>query len=178
MYRTELTVFLVAVFVAAGLCDDSDEAPRPLWCPSPTRSQLENVIGPIIEAGDTSETAVVELIDFHIVCRAFTRQQDRLRYVSVVVQYSCTGHVNCPSGTVTEQIEAACFGDEQWTLYDVETSYDNIRSTTTEANLTTTTRYDCVVCLSPELIQADSQFSTYITDHVTHCVGESTCTDI
>ena len=142
MYRTELTVFLVAVFVAAGLCG------KVVWCPSPTRSQLENVIGPIIEAGDTSETAVVELIDFRIVCHAFTRQQDLLQLVSVVVQYSCTGHVNCPSGTVTEQIEAGCDGRGQWT-YDVETSDDNIRSTTTEADLTTTTRYDCVLCLSP-----------------------------
>ena len=74
-------------------------------CPSPTSSQLEDVIGKIIEEGDNLGTTVIDLVDSHIVCREFDTQQDFLHLVSVVVR---TGHANWPPSTVMEQIEAGC----------------------------------------------------------------------
>ena len=142
MYHSELTVLFIVAYAAVGLCGFSQ-------CPSPTRSQLESIIGLIIEDGSNSGTAVIELLNFHPVCRSFDRKQDLFRYMSLVVQYSCTGHVNCPSGTVTEQIEIGC-GSGSWTNEILGRTFD-LRSTTTDASFNTITRDDCAYCLSPEL---------------------------
>ena len=161
MYHIELAVLLVAVVI--GICYSQDNE-----CLSPTSDQLEKVIGLIIEDGDNSGTAVVDLIDFRLVCRAYGEREDFLRFVSVVVLYSCSGNGNCPSGTATEQIETGCVNG-QWDN-DVRNSADNIRSETTEANLTTATTDDCSFCLSPEFVEANSVPTP--ADNVTHCVGQ------
>ena len=161
MYHSELTVlFIVAAYAVVGLCGFSR-------CPSPTRSQLENVIGLIIEDGSNSGTAVIELLNFHPVCRSFAREQDHFKYMSLVVQYSCTGHANCLSGTVTEQIETGC-NLGRWENDILSRNFD-LRSTTTDASFNTITRDDCAYCISPEL-NAAIGFSTL--DTVTHCVGK------
>ena len=144
-------------------------------CELPTASDLEGVIPSIIQAGDAAAPPAINLIKFHFVCRSFTEEQDRLRGVSVVVQYTCTGHSNCPSGSATvpgvvEQMEFGCVGG-QWTN-DVEGISDSnlIRSQNTQATVSTTTRDNCSGCLSPEL--ASNLGGSVTTDSVTHCLGK------
>ena len=160
MSSSGFTIVFLAIVVGICYCQDNE-------CASPTNTQLQDVIGSIIEGGDNSGTAVVELMDYHLVCRAFGQQQSLLRFVSAVVQYSCTGHANCLPDTVTEQIEAGCING-QWDN-NVQGSNDNIRSMTTEASLTTGTRDNCSTCVSPELTP---NVGLPTPDSVTHCVGQ------
>ena len=84
-------MYLAIVFLAVGIviCSGQEE------CDPPTPSQPEDVISLIIKEGDNAAAPTVNLTDYNIVCRAFGEERDRLRIVSVVVEYTCTGHVNC-----------------------------------------------------------------------------------
>jgi hypothetical protein len=163
MNGTELvTLLLVAVVVGSGYSQ---------FCTIPTEESLkrdleQDVIPLIIQAGDASAAPTVNVSRLRIVCLRFYEQQDLLRGLSVVVQYNCTGHFNCPSGTVVEQIESGCEGG-QWSNR-VEGSTSFTRSQTTEASLSTTAREDCSACVSPELASTLG----VTTDTVTHCVGK------
>ena len=143
-------------------------------CSPPTASDLEGVISTIINVGDAAAPPTITVSDFNVVCQFFTQQEGLLRGVSAVVQYTCTGHSNCPSGTVVEQIESECgFGTDGVTVMwanDVEGSTDPslIRSQPADATLSTTAREDCSACISPQL--ANNVVAT--TDSVTHCVGK------
>ena len=73
-------MYLAIVFLAVGIviCSGQDE------CDPPTPSQPEDVI---IKEGDNAAAPTVNLTDYNIVCRAFGEERDRLRIVSVVVEY-------------------------------------------------------------------------------------------
>ena len=152
-------LLLVAAVVGSGYSQQN-------YCSYPNSTELENVIAAIISSGDAAAEPTITLLDFNPVCRSFTDRRDLLCGVSVVVQYTCSGHSNCRSGTVVEQIESGCEGG-QWNNR-VEGSTSFTRSQTTEASLSTTAREDCSACVSPEL--ADIQGVT--TDSVTHCLGK------
>ena len=156
-----VTLLLVAVVVGSGYSQQN-------YCSYPNSTELENVIAAIISSGDAAAEPTITLLDFNPVCRSFTDRQDLLRGVSVVVQYNCTGHFNCPSGTVVEQIESGCEGGQWSNRVEGSTEPTLIRSQTTEAYFSTTAREDCSACVSPEL--ASSLGIT--TDTVTHCVGK------
>ena len=161
MYRTKIVAFFLAL--AIGACSGSDE------CELPTKSQLEDVIGLIIQAGDNAVAPDVELIDHEIVCSAFGEQEGLLRQVSVVVEYTCTGHGNCLLNTATEQIETECNGGI-WTNV-IGGSTDDVRLESPTATLTTPGRDDCAFCLSPD--KAESvELNAPTPDTVTHCVGQ------
>ena len=147
--------------VVAGLCSCQRE------CSFPTNDDLEVVIARITMVGDSPSTPTVNVTRFHPVCLAFGEQQDRYRSVSVVVEYTCSGNANCPSGSAVEQIESGCI-DEEWTNRVLGGT--DVRSVFTEANFTTTTREDCSHCFSPEL--AASIGAPDNIDSVTHCLGE------
>ena len=153
---------LVFVALVLGSCSgQSDE------CAPPTSSQLEEVVGLIILAGDNAAAPDVELIDSQIVCSAFGEQEGLLRQVSVVVEYTCTGHGNCLSGTVTEQIESQCNG-RSWSN-NVGGSTADVRLESPTATLTTPGRDDCAFCLSPDKAVS---VNAPAPDDVTHCVGQ------
>ena len=138
-------------------------------CLEPVATDLQNVIALLIPTGDAAVTPQsVNVSDFHVVCRAHANVTGLLHTVSVVVQYTCSGHTDCPSGTVVEQIESGCEGG-QWSNR-VEGSTSFTRSQTTEASLSTTAREDCSACVSPEL--ATNSLGGVTTDGVTHCVGK------
>ena len=120
----------------------------------------------IIQSGDASTVPVINLMNFNVVCSTFSQEEDLLNKVSVVVEYTCSGHSNCPSGTVREQIESDCRSGS-WNNSELNTTLT--RSTTPTATLSTTAREDCYDCLSPTAAAADSGVTT---DPVTHCVGE------
>ena len=154
----QLGVLLVVVVAGVCLCQD---------CSFPTNDDLEEVIVNIIRLGDSSSIPIVTIARFHPVCLAFGAQQDRYRLVSVVVEYTCSGHTNCPSGTAVEQIESEC-GSGIWSN-TVLSSTDNTRSVPPDASFNTTTREDCSFCLTAELA---NNIIGVTTDNVTHCVGE------
>ena len=154
MLTMQLNVLLVAV--VAGICSCQE-------CSLPTNDDLEEVIANILQAPDIS---TVNVTRFHPVCLAFGQQQDLYRLVSVVVEYTCSGHTNCPSGTAVEQIESEC-DSGSWSN-SVGGSTENTRSVPSDASFTTITREDCSFCFSPEL----ASILGATTDSVTHCVGE------
>ena len=69
-----------------------------------------------------------------------------------------------------EQIESECGNDGEWSNV-MRRSTDFTHSPTPEANFSTSTRQDYVLCVSSELDEeADLSLSP---DSVTHCAGES-----
>ena len=159
--NAKVAMYLAIVFLAVGIviCSGQDE------CDPPTPSQLEDVISLIIRAGDNAAAPTVDLTDYNIVCRAFGEERDRLRIVSVVVEYTCTGHVNCQTVSGVEQIEAQCNGGI-WTN-DVAGSTDGVRTQMPQATLTTDDDI-CASCLSPGRAVASGAGTS---DIVTHCIG-------
>ena len=157
MYRTKIAIVFLAVVIV--LCSGQDE------CDLPTPSQLEDVISLIIRAGDNEAPPTVVLTDYNIVCRAFGEERDRLRIVSVVVEYTCTGHARCQSVSGVEQIEAEC-NEGAWTNV-VEGSTADVRTQSPLATLNTPSDV-CAFCLSPTKA-ANSGAGT--SDIVTHCIG-------
>ena len=137
-------------------------------CPEPTTASLADVISQVIQSGDATTDPVITIANFEVVCRAFSREEDLLRGVSVVVEYTCTDHANCPMGTVTEQIESGCSSGSWNNNVGGVTASSHIRTTAPIATLSTTARDDCSFCFS-DLLAADAGVTT---DPVTHCVGE------
>ena len=137
-------------------------------CPEPQVTDIETVIALIIQAGDASAPPDITLLNSNVVCRVFGEQQGLLRGVSVVVEYTCTGHSNCQTDTVVEQIESGCPSGDWSNTVGGTTATNFIRSPLDGASLSTTAREDCSRCFSTQLAN-DAGIST---DPVTHCVGE------
>ena len=154
-------LLVVAVVVGTGYSQD---------CSTPNASDLETVLEAIIQSGDASTDPVITIADFEVVCGAYAQQEGFLRGVSVVVEYTCSGHSNCPSGTVTEQIESACSSGSWTNNVGGTTDSSRTRTTAPTATLSTTARDDCSFCFSEPL--ADDAGAGVTTDSETHCVGE------
>ena len=137
-------------------------------CPEPQVTDLENVIALIIQAGDASGAPNITLLNSNVVCRAFGEQQGLLRGVSVVVEYTCTGHSDCQTDTVLEQIESGCPSGDWTNSVGGTTATASIQSPLNGASLSTTAREDCARCFSEKLAEEQGP----VTDPVTHCVGE------
>ena len=146
---------LIVVLTAGGVSQD---------CPEITEAALENVIGKNIPTGPPL-APTVDVLSFHPVCLAYSQERDRYRFASVVVQYTCTGNPNCPSGTAVEQFDSQC-SRGTWS-HSVLSDFDNTRTEKTTANFSTTTREDCSIC-APLATATDFSLTT---DPVTHCVG-------
>ena len=159
--NAKVAMYLAIVFLAVGIviCSGQDE------CDPPTPSQLEDVISLIIKEGDNAAAPTVDLTDYNFVCLAFGEERDRLRIVSVVVEYTCTGHVNCQTVSGVEQIEAQC-NEGAWTNVVVGSTVD-VRDRMPLATLTTLSD-DCASCLSPDRAAASGAGTS---DIVTHCIG-------
>ena len=152
-------LLVVAVVVGTGYCQS---------CSPHTASDLETVLEYIIQSGDASTVPVINLMNFNVVCRTFSQEEDLLNKVSVVVEYTCSGHSNCPSGTVREQIESDCRSGS-WNNSELGITNTTLtRRTTPIATLSTTAREDCNDCVSPTAAAE----SVITPDPVTHCVGE------
>ena len=160
--RPSALCYILIVAVVAGTCSCQD-------CSFPTNGDLEQVIASVIRSGDSSPPPTVTVAEFHPVCLAFGQQQDRYRLVSVVVEYTCSGHANCPQDTAVEQIESECINGV-WSNMVLGSVLDT-RSVPPDASFSTTTRENCSFCLTAEL--ANSIIGD-TTDNVTHCVGECT----
>ena len=160
MHLTIVAV-LIVVLTASGASSQID-------CPEITEAELETVIKDGIPEHRDLGTPTVDVLDFHPVCLAYGPERDRYRYVSVVVEYTCTGNSeesNCPTGTAVEQFDSQCNGGK-WS-HSVQSNVDIARTVNPTANFSTTTREDCAFCFPPTLATSLS----LITDPVTHCLG-------
>ena len=156
-----LAVALVALLVASVSCQELD-------CAFPTNSDIQSIMGAAIRSADSPADPTITLIgDFHTVCLAFSRQKDRYRAISVLVQYTCEDNSNCPSGTVTEQFEAECNDNNEWTNR-VLGSTVLTRTLSPSATTSTERREDCSFCANPEKAMGFD----ISTDVETHCIGE------
>ena len=160
MYDIVLAYKMVVGAVLAGMCSCQLQD-----CTYPTKDDLKDVIKLESEYRDDSTAPTIDVIMFQPVCLAFSEKQGLYRSVSVVVQYTCSGHANCLSKIAEEQIESDCING-RWSNTVLRVSL-NTHSIATSANVSTTTRENCAYCLSPDLA---STFSL-VTDTVTHCVG-------
>ena len=158
--RLTIIAALIVVLTAGGVSGQMD-------CPEITETALKDVIGNNIPTGEHPHTPTIDVLSFHPVCLAYSPERDHYRFVSVVVEYTCTGHVNCPSGTAVEQFDSQCSGGT-WS-HSVLSDVDNIRTVNPTANFSTTAREDCAFCFSPATVTGLG--STRVTDTVTHCVG-------
>jgi len=149
---------LIVVLTAGGVSGQD--------CPEITEAALEDIIVDVIRAGDNTQIPTVDVLSFRPVCLAYSQERDRYRFVSVVVEYTCTGNVRCPSSTAVEQFESECDGGT-WS-HIVQGDVDNTRTPNPTANFSTTTREDCAFCFSP----ATAAGLGLTTDNVTHCVGK------
>jgi len=149
---------LIVVLAAGGVSGQMD-------CPEFTEAAMENVIANYIETGDNPQPPILDILRLRPVCLAYSQERDRYRFVSVVVEYTCTGHANCPSGTAVEQFDSQC-SSGTW-RHSVLSDVDNARRENPTADISTTTREDCALCLSP----ATAAGLGLTTDNVAHCVG-------
>ena len=95
--RLTILAALIIVLTADGASGQMD-------CPKITNAKLESVIAGNLLIREEN----VDVLSFHPVCLAYSQERDRYRFVSVVVEYTCTGNARCPSGTAVEQFESQC----------------------------------------------------------------------
>ena len=153
---TQITV--TALIITMGVCNCQD-------CSYPTNEDLEDVIKELVPSADSPMTPNVNVMGFNPVCLAVSDEKDLYRHVSAVVEYTCSGNSNCPTGRSEEQIESEC-NIGVWST-NVLGFTEHTHSVTTNASLSTMTREDCAFCLSLELATRLS----LTADDVTHCVG-------
>ena len=158
-YAYALLTWLMVIFIAGSATS---------LCPDITAADLERVIADSIQAGDNRQPATVTVTRFRTVCRAQGQQRDRYRGVSAVVEYTCTGNAECPSGSVVEQFESGCGTGPAYAWTGVVGSTGRIRTENPLASFTTTARDDCAFCYNIELANT----FPIVTDNVTHCVGK------
>ena len=131
-----------------------------LDCDLPT-DNIANVIGLTFQSQPE-----ITLRNVRHVCRAFSEERGRYRFVSFLAEYTCTRDQDCPVIPVTHQFESACV-DGNWTNM-VEGS-TTTRTQFPIATFSTELREDCAFCFSPQL-------ATSITapppDEETHCICE------
>ena len=156
--RLTIIAALIVVLTAGGVSGQMD-------CPEITEAALKDVIGNNIQTGEDPHPPTVDVLSFHPVCLAYSQERDRYRFVSVVVEYTCTGHANCPPGTAVEQFDSQC-SRGTWS-HIVASSADNTRTVVPTADFSTTTREDCAFCFSPTTAAGFS----FTSDTVTHCLG-------
>ena len=159
MYCYSLLTGLLVIFITSS-------ATGQFSCPDITATDLQGVIANSLQSGDNTATPNVNVQRFRPLCRAQSSQRDRYRYVSVVVEYTCTGNADCPSGTAVEQFESGCGIGNVWT--GVVGSRSAIRTTNPLATFTTTARDDCAFCFSDFIAESFG----VVSDTVTHCVGK------
>ena len=141
-------------------------------CAFPTASDLEAVITGIIEEGDSPATPAITVVTFHPLCLAFSRERDRYRAISVLVEYTCTGNTNCQGDMLLEQIESEC--DRGTWSNVVHGSTLHLRRRDPVSTFSTPIREDCSFCVSPTLANLLIEQPQYYPDDEHHCVCELT----
>ena len=117
-------------------------------------------------SGDPSNPVRVQVHGSNIVCLRSGRTRDTYSGVSVVVNYTCTGPPSeCTGNPILSQFDFECITTNpvRWAA-SVDGSSSNIITTPPDANLLTTPRTDCGVCIS-----AARSIVATITNNEHHC---------
>jgi hypothetical protein len=159
-----LIVLLVTCLLGSGSCE--------VDCDYPTASIIIDVISTIFNAGESGATPTITLNKPpHIVCLAYSRQRDRYRAFSAIVEYTCTVNAGCPSGMIVEQFEAECVGNTWSTQVLGVTAPPPPRTSPATGDFSTGLREDCSFCASQEVARASNGSPDPAGDG-SHCIGE------
>lgn len=136
-------------------------------CTLPTNNDIATLIVSVLQSGHDLNITTIDVTDFQLLCLAYSEEQNRYRYFSVLVEYTCIGNTNCPSGTAIEQLDSQC-NSGVWG--GVGGNFEDIRTQDPIDTSSTFTREDCALCISPDLISILG--IPIVADNETHCVGE------
>lgn len=136
-------------------------------CAFPTSYDIETLIVNVLQSEHGLSITSIVLWDFQPLCLAHSEEENRYRYFSVLVEYTCIGNTNCPIGTAVEQLDSQC-NSGMWG--GVGGSFENIRMQDPIATSSTRRREDCALCISPDLTGILG--IPIVADNETHCVGE------
>ena len=135
-----------------------------------TMENSTGLISKILTPSGTQDGPAVRVIDFTIVCEAQATMQDRYRYTSVVVSYTCNSleltQCQTPGQVNTDQFDLGCTDppDNQWTQIIFFTQLFAVTANPT-ATLSTSLESRCSICANPN--------HTFLTGAVieldTHC---------
>ena len=164
--RLVFALALVASFVGHGYCQSID-------CALPEASDIQPAMADSILAGDNASPPNITITRFEILCLALSEERGRYRGYSVLVEYTCNGYVDCPTGIAEEQFEGECESDNGIWSGSVSggTSFTRTEDPTAEFDVTVG-REDCSVCFSPEKGPDAGLDAAINIDPDTHCVGE------
>ena len=163
MHLVFVTITLVTFLLGSGFCQ--------LDCAFPTEADVREVISATLLSGETAPATDIILTrstdpPFHVVCLGHSRQKNRYRAFSVLVEYTCEGNA-CTGGT--EQFDAQCTTDNTWGARVQGASPELSRTTSPTATFSTELREDCFVCASLTLT---TDIGLPDPDDDTHCVGK------
>ena len=163
--RLVFALALVASFVGHGYCQ--------LDCALPEASDIKSAMADSILNGDSASPPTITITSFEILCLALSEERGRYRGYSVLVEYTCNGYVDCPTGIAVEQFEGECESDNgTWSgSVSAGTSFTRTQSPTAEFDVTIH-REDCSICFSPEKGDDENVLPPFTIDPDTHCVGE------
>ena len=158
-------VTLAGCLLGSGLCQ--------LDCAFPTEADVREIISATLQSGEAAPATDIILTrstepPFHIVCLGHSRQKNRYRAFSVLVEYTCEGNAQCLGGT--EQFDAQCTTDNTWGARVQGAVEELSRTTSPTATFSTELREDCFVCAS--LTITDDIGLPDPDDDETHCVGK------
>ena len=159
-----VTITLATCLLGSGLCQ--------LDCAFPTEVDVREVISATLQSGEAAPAADIILTrstdpPFYIVCLGHSRQKNRYRAFSVLVEYTCEGNA-CTGGT--EQFDAQCTPDNTWGARVQGAASEFSRTASPTATFSTVLREDCFVCASRTLTMDIGLPDP--DDDDTHCVGK------
>jgi len=127
---------------------------------------LETEMSEAIITGDSPSTPTITVLRNHTVCLSVGPTRGKFSSISLVIEYTCTGNVFCPSGQAVEQYDFGCNNMGEW-FFGQFSNFDDGREENPEANFTTTLRTDCGACfpVHPDTVNPPT------IDPVTHCHG-------
>ena len=162
----DMRYFVTALLLTCLLSGCVDVASCQSDCPLISVSAAETVIAGILTTGENSQSPTVDVENFDILCLAQSTERNRYRGVSLLVEYTCTGNANCPTGIALEQIESECVNGV-WSNSVLGVT-DFTRTTHPHLAPQNATVANCAFCLSPDLAATFSLTS----DILSHCTGK------
>ena len=164
MHLVLVTVTLATCLLGSGLCQ--------LDCAFPTEADVREIISATLQSGEATPATDIILTrstdpPFHVVCLGHSREKDRYRAFSVLVEYTCDRNL-CPGGT--EQFDAQCTPDNTWGVRVQGAASEFSRTASPTATFSTVLREDCFVCASRTLTMDIGLPDP--DDDDTHCVGK------
>ncbi len=147
-------------------------------CERMTVDLLEDgLVGNLLDSagGDGTVIPPVQVNNMNIVCEAQDSVQDRYRYTSVVVSFTCSGQTPpyCDNSMIlTQQFDFGCSLTNMWTSNIFNGDVSISRTLFPAATLATEKASDCRVCINP--IHPTVAALNSMSSETTHCISKYT----